>query len=51
MPGSHIEHVMLKYLINHKRGAEPPGPTPKSALAIGSIFARELSELPLGIRI
>ena len=51
MPGSYIEHVMLKYLINHKRGAEPPGPTPKSALAIGSIFARELSELPLGIRI
>ena len=29
MPGFHIEHVILKYFINHKRGA---GPSPKSAL-------------------
>ena len=39
MPGFHIEHVMMKYLINHKRGGGGgggggfPGPTPKSALA------------------
>ena len=31
MPGFHIEHVMLTYFINHKKG-EGAGPTPKSAL-------------------
>ena len=25
MPGFHIEHVMMKYLINHKRGGGPLG--------------------------
>ena len=31
MPGIHIEHVMLKYLIKpQKEGPGPPGPTPKS---------------------
>ena len=32
MPGFHIEHVALKYLINHKKGEGGAGPTPKSAL-------------------
>ena len=38
MPGFHIEHVMLKYFNKPQKewggggGAEPPGPTPKSAL-------------------
>ena len=31
MPRFHIEHVMLKYLINHERGGGAR-PTPKSAL-------------------
>ena len=33
MPGFHIEHVALKYLINHKKGeGGGAGPIPKSAL-------------------
>ena len=35
MSGFHIEHVMLKYLINRKRGGRGPlGPLLKFALAI-----------------